>query len=521
MHVSLQNISFRKSFFLAFVSGFMVRLIPEVLSYPYPIGFDTIYYAWRIESGVVWHHWSQAFSTWLLYGILVPVYNVVSVDPFLLLKLMAPLLFGFNACGIYYFATRAFGWTTKKSLLAALFFSFQIAALAISWQYARNMLGLGILLFTLPWLHKGLKTKRELGVFAMLSILVVLSHELASVILFAVVLGIVISEYLKNQPKTYALKVLMAVLPAFVVFLVGAFFVVRVSMFTQENVIVAYQSVGHYEGPFFFFTNYLTVYDTVQHYSTYLDLVSHVFSLFSVFFIIALPLVFVGFFRDKVLDGWSVLLLVGSFGALITPFFALNGWHRWMRMLVYPFTFYAVNGVERVLHSTGESVTPAFRWLRWLKLSKRTAKSILVLSFSVGSLFVAVPLFSGRAGLFGFPTTTSYLPSSMLSNSVPVQDVEGVVGTMEWLNVEMSDGSALLAHDAFLPWAELCLDGGHMKVYFKDDIEGAVAVALERGFDPIYLVWWSENIGWYGLSVPEDFINLFSSGRIAVFEHHS
>jgi hypothetical protein len=521
MHVSLQDISFRKSFFLAFVSGFIVRLIPEVLSYPYPIGFDTIYYAWRIESGVVWHHWSQAFSTWLLYGILVPVYNVVSVDPFLLLKLMAPLLFGFNACGIYYFATRAFGWTTKKSLLATFFFSFQIAALAISWQYARNMLGLGILLFTLPWLHKGLKTKRELGVFAMLSILVVLGHELASVILFAVVLGIVISEYLKNQPKTYALKVLMAVLPAFVVFLVGAFFVVRVSMFTQENVIVAYQSVGHYEGPFFFFTNYLTVYDTVQHYSTYLDLVSHVFSLFSVFFIIALPLVFVGFFRDKILDGWSVLLLVGSFGALITPFFALNVWHRWMRMLVFPFTFYVINGVDRVFGAMSGSVAPNFRWLGWMKLSRRTVKGIIVLSCSLGSLFAVTPLFYGRAGLFGLPMTTNYLPSSMLSNTVPVQDVAGVIDAMRWVDEEMVDGSALLVHDAFLSWSELCLDSGHMKIYFEDDIEGAVTVALEGGFDPVYLVWWNEDIGWYGLSIPEDFLNLFSSGRIAVFEHHS
>jgi len=244
-----------------------------------------------------------------------------------------------------------------------------------------------------------------------------------------------------------------------------------------------------------------------------------VFSLFSVFFIIVLPLVFVGFFRDKVLDGWSVLLLVGSFGALITPFFALNVWHRWMRMLVYPFTFYAVNGIWKVLHSTSESVTPTFQRLKWIKLSKRTVKLILILSFSLGSLFMTVPLFSGRAGLFGFPTTTSYLPSSMLSNTVPVQDVDGVVNAMKWLNKEMSDASALLAHDAFLSWSELHLDSKHVKVYFKNDIEGAMNTALEKGFDTVYFVWWNENIGWYDLNVPKDFVSVFSSGRITVFEH--
>ncbi len=38
---------------LAFAVGFVVRLIPELLSFPYPIGWDTIYYASRIQDGVL------------------------------------------------------------------------------------------------------------------------------------------------------------------------------------------------------------------------------------------------------------------------------------------------------------------------------------------------------------------------------------------------------------------------------------------------------------------------------------
>lgn len=44
MHIDLHNIH-RTAFFLLFMLGFVVRLIPEVLSYPYPIGFDTVFYA--------------------------------------------------------------------------------------------------------------------------------------------------------------------------------------------------------------------------------------------------------------------------------------------------------------------------------------------------------------------------------------------------------------------------------------------------------------------------------------------
>jgi hypothetical protein len=336
---SLRNISFRKGLLFVFLLGFAFRLIPEVLSYPYPIGFDTVYYAWRIKSGVVLYHWSQVFSTWLLYGISIPIYNVVQGDPFLLLKLMMPLLFGLNTCGIYYFATRALKWTVKKGLFAALLFSFQMAALAISWQFYRNMLGLGILLFALPWIRNGVRNAKELLIFFPLLILAVLSHEYASVILFVVVLGVSLSSFITGA-KRDSLKVFMAAFPALALFLAGIYLrVFPIPYVIETNVIRAYQPLGHYRGPFFFLTNYLTVYDAVQYYPTYLDLASHVFSLFILLYGVVLPLVFIGFFKDRILNWWTALLLVGSFGCLVMPFFALDLWNRWMLMLVYPFTF--------------------------------------------------------------------------------------------------------------------------------------------------------------------------------------
>ena len=43
---------------VCFLLGFLIRLIPEVLSFPHPIGFDTIDYAARIQKGVILYHWS-------------------------------------------------------------------------------------------------------------------------------------------------------------------------------------------------------------------------------------------------------------------------------------------------------------------------------------------------------------------------------------------------------------------------------------------------------------------------------
>ena len=46
---------------------------------------------------------------------------------------------------------------------------------------------------------------------------------------------------------------------------------------------------------------------------------------------------------------WTVLLLIGSFGALVAPSCVPSYWNRWMLMLVYPVTFYAANGLEKAL----------------------------------------------------------------------------------------------------------------------------------------------------------------------------
>jgi hypothetical protein len=507
-----------KALGLAFFAGFVIRLVPEVLSYPHPIGFDTVYYAWRIRSGVVWYNWSEFFSSWLLYGILVPVYSFVRGDPFMVLKVAAPLLFGLNACGVYYFAKRALNWTSRKALLCSLVFSFQVAALAISWGFYRNLLGLGVLLFALPLLKDVGKSVRTFLFFVLLSVLVVFSHELVAVILFAAAFVVASSSFLKRA-KAVALKVIGAVTPALGLFLGRIFLVMFPVSYSVPgpNVIWAYQAVGHYTGALFFFTNYLGVSDTVQSYSSYSTLFSNVASLFVLLFLVVSPLVLIGFFRDGILDCWVGLLLVGGFGALVVPWFALDLWSRWMLMLVYPFTFYAVNGIGRVVHGGGLSVSPHWRRLNWLKVSKRAVKGLLVVSFCLGLVFMACPLLFGRFGLVGLPTTVNYVPSTMQSNSLPLVDVDSAVNALKWVNARMDSSSAFLAQDAFYWWSQLCLNNTHTIVYFKNDFGGAIRAAHEHGFSTVYFVWWNINIGWYGITVPSYFVQLTSFDRISVY----
>jgi len=493
--------------------GFLVRLVPELLAFPLPIGFDTISYAVVMKSGVVWAHWSQFFtSTWLLYALVVPLYGVTQVNPFLLLKLVAPALFGLNVAGVYWFSRKFLGWNMSMGLFASIFFSLQLASLRISWDLLRNILGLGILLFALSFV-KDVGSRRGFALFTCLSVLAVFAHEYSAVILFFSVSGLVVWKLVKRELDSTLKPFVLGILPALSVFLAGVYLrLYPVRYFAQSNVIVAGDTVSGSSGVFFF-VNYLNVQNSVDSYSSYFNLALNVGLLFTVLFLPYLFLVIKGFFRNRLLDLWTSLLLAGAFGCLIVPFFALQFWHRWMFMLAYPFTFYAVKGLARL--------PGAFREKRIgfsALFSKKICAVALLLTFGIGIAYLATPVLMVYADTSVPSISGTYLYFST-SPTVPYEDVAGVIQAMNWLEGNMVSASSVVLQHAFVPWGSLYLDRSHTIVEFDKNISLAVSTAAELGFSQIYFVWWNTPIGWYGLSVPDNYVRVQDFGRISVYAY--
>jgi len=504
----------KRAVVLSFALGFIVRLIPEILAYPYPIGYDTVVYAAIVQRGVIWSHWTSVFSTWLLYAFWIPIYNVTQADPFLLLKLTGPLLYGLSACGVYWFSSKGLNWDPRRSLIAASFFVFQLAAFRISWDLLRNTLGMAILLFALPFLLK-LESWKDFAWFVLLSVLVVFGHELASVVMFTVVVfGVMVNDLLKRN-RARLFKVSAAVSPSLTLFLASMYLkVFPLQLGVETNVINAVQPIVRPAG-MFFLANYF-VGSNSGFYSGYFDLASQVLSVFTVLYLLCLPLVLVGFFRNRVLDVWTLFVVCASFSCLVMPFFALNWWDRWMFLLVYPFTFYAVVGVVKVLESANGVVRPSVGWLNWMKVSRKTTVGLLSCMVLVTSVYIGATLQSDNYVIISIPTISRYFS---VAPTVPLRDVEGMVKVMEWLDGNMDDGSCVLVHSAFLDWARLNLDENHTLVAFSTDAKGALDAATSQGYDSVYLVWWGENIGWYWFTVPSYFQLVFRSGRMAAFQY--
>ena len=110
------------------------------LATQYPTGFDTLSYGtqmldWRRSLS----NPNVIFQTPPHLIILGPIYAATGLDPFTILEVAQPLLYGLLAASSYYAARKLLHWEPRQALLAAIILSLQTATLRISWDLLRNV----------------------------------------------------------------------------------------------------------------------------------------------------------------------------------------------------------------------------------------------------------------------------------------------------------------------------------------------------------------------------------------------
>ncbi len=208
-----------------------------------------------------------------------------------------------------------------------------------------------------------------------------------------------------------------------------------------------------------------------------------------------LPFVWSGFHPERRLWIWTLPLGIDAYSLVVVPFAAIPAWHRWLFMLTFPVMIFAVSGLARL----GWKVITAFL----------VALIVLSVGFMVLPPANALPYYANRY-------TLSYVPSSMMQNTVPIQDSPDVVEALQWLN-EMWVGEPLLvAHISFIGWS---------KLYSTiPQIYGFVHPAqVNNGgfseFTHVFLIYGVSGRGWFNPALlPRDMNEIHQVGKIAVYE---
>jgi hypothetical protein len=340
----------------AFFIPLAIRSIPEILSWPYPLGLDTLNMVSTIQSGNVllsgvWSYvHSQLFYTFetLAYWLTGNI-NVV-------MKFFGPVLMGCVALMMYLYARHGLGWSGFKSFLVALLVGTYFVSLRNSWDLYAQSFGLIFLLATLVVL-RAYHAKWRFPLIFSFMFLTIFSHQLVSVIMFFV-LGLEAIRLSVKDNKREGLYLLVSLA------LAGSFFLFRT--YSPQAGVISIPATDIGSAP-------------------PLDFALFVGGLLVFCYALILPLVALGFryLKDSILRNWIVWCVAIPLLLAIFPYLPLFYWNRWVYLLVYPLLFFAVAGLGK-LWQYGSNNQMRFR--RLLPKSVAIVYVVLLLALS-GSMW--------------------------------------------------------------------------------------------------------------------------------------
>jgi hypothetical protein len=460
-----------KYLLLSFFVPLIVRAIPEVVSFPWPIGYDTVdFYAPFIQLCQVYgylptlyYYIFEQLNPFLFLALIDGIGVLSGADPLLIIKIVVPFISGFLGFSVFYFCNHFLEWKDEKSLFCAVLSSVYFVSLALEGDYFRNVLGLGFFFLAISE-TKRLDTKRGFALFLVFTLLCVSSHDVVTAILLVVVAYLILAWfYDKWKVKVPGQKSVLAglssggiICAAFAVFYAGKFSAPGSAISTAE-----YSSLTDY-----LFWNP----GSLSSFPTYIYL-GHII-LFFFLFLFAPLLLFTsfGYFKCRPLDAATLLLLFASFMPLVLPYSALPYWYRWMIMLSFPFTIYASNS----LFWSGEE-TIAMKILKFAsnrskrlyhngnhfsvrimpKLSNRKVVFVFVILVSLLSFTYIVFPYEQPFPYFTNSEIQLYFAPTMQYNTLPISESIDAVLATTWLNWNMPANSCLITNDRLHGWAEL------------------------------------------------------------------
>jgi len=436
---------------------------------PYPVGYETItWYApimTRFPAMSVFDVFAETFRAYLyplFYVLMWFAASVSGAHAFVLLKVAGAVLYGCLALVFFVFLRRGLRFEWKIAFVSSLLLVFQVAALRISWDRFRTILGLIFVFPALTVLRMGHRFKWPL--VAGLAVLTMLSREYVALILFVPVLGF---AFLERKERLASFVALAPALTMFVAMVYPTKFwwsVVSEGQFTLGN---------------------------------YLWMVQDALSIFAICFLSLLPFVLKGFKRDRLLDPLTGFLLLGSFSAALFPWFAIPGYQRWLMLLVFPFTIYAVLGFER--------------FHLFDKRGFRKLVAILLIFMAIG-----VGYSTGAFSYVGL-LPNSYVAVNLVQSSIPWNQIDDVKDVLGWLDENAAPNSLVLAEERFYGWTLIYLRRANsdVKVVTYSATSppwAALEKVLDDGFRWVYLIWYSD-------SNLQDFRAIYSQNDVSVFQY--
>jgi hypothetical protein len=206
-----------KSLLFFFVLGCFIRIIPDLIAFPYPIGYDIINYYIPLADklNTIFPNDSFQFYPFLLYTFK----SFIPLNPQGLVLSLSSLTYGLFSISIYLLLK---GLNLKPALFMTVFILFQISALRTTWDLQKDILALS---FTFLIIYLILEDRKayffniRIIHFGIIISLVILTFLTDNMIAFLLIISLLIYFAIKKDIK-YIISLTIIII-SIISFLVG------------------------------------------------------------------------------------------------------------------------------------------------------------------------------------------------------------------------------------------------------------------------------------------------------------
>lgn len=413
----------------------MVRAIPEMVAYPYPVGYDVINYYIPVITNFQ-EYWPIVSEQYPLYVLILHFFQAATeLQPQILVSMSGLILYGFFSVSLFIMSRRLFGLGEFYSLYLTLFVIFQLPVLRTAWDLHKDIISLTLFMIAISIIFP---LRPKIGWYSLIC-----SSFVASV---AVTLDKMIGALLVGSFLIYGFVVRSKYISLLSLIIVGFF---------AAAIASDYGSIGQ---PFNVSSEYSETNLLSQNSEPYSPK-----SLLTLFLVVNCPLLVPAGFGliysdNRLLKIAVAISAIGSFSWVIFPDMRAIAADRWIFVLGIFLSIFAGYGIVRYAQT---KIHPRFR--------RRLLCLILGSSIILGLTYETMPyhIASFSENMLG-QSIEPFGPATMQFNSIAVKDTGELLKTINWINENVPKDAIIIGEKHWRGWMEIKLQEDRSFLYYSD-----------------------------------------------------
>ena len=439
-----------KSLLFFFVLGCFIRIIPDLIAYPYPIGYDIINYYIPLADklNTTFQNDSFQFYPYLLYTFK----SFLPLNPQGLMLSLSSITYGLFSLSIYLLLK---GLNLKPALFMTVFILFQISALRTTWDLQKDILALSFTFLIIYFILEDRKAyffNIRIIHFGIIISLVILTFLTDNMIAFLLIISLLIYFAIKQDIK-YIISLTIIIISIIS-------FLVVVDNTKNDSLI---NSINHI----------LT--GNIKANENYTPL--NLGILFIMMNILSLPLFIYGikYLHELLLYIPLSMALLGSFTWIVLPYSAILLPDRWIIISGIFMSIFSSYGLIRLFSNYKD------------KPNYKILLPIMSFYIIIGLFYMILP-YEYAFPIYGIFTeyTHFFVPSTMQFNSIDIVDNRDLSIAIDWLNNHTNPKSIIYGDSYLSGWMKMLLKDKRIFQYnYTKSTGNGIHITLANKIDSI------------------------------------